>query len=418
MLRRRKPTEEGSLSEQGPTSPWQRFFRLPWDLVLLQIDFIHALLFFIVKAPGKKVACRFCGELANMDLEVKRCVPVSRYGNLGVARIICPCVKAPLEGVSDVPFCKTPRRRGEIFLRLVMVGLLFAVIWGCVGFALYCYPPSRRLVAQVVKPLLGDAGKNGGSKTQALDPAKALELLGRAETFVEKQQWADARITLLKARALDPKNAAIRNQFASVLLQLKQYPDALSELEKSVKLDPDNIQYLQEFSWLTMMARQPELADAYLDQASENLQQSSEFKLLLGVSLLRRGDRDAALEQLQRIARDAQAQPGTLLQAGDLMLSRFNRPDEALLQIQTAIDQQGEKQPEALLLMAQALRRTGDFSNARSWLDKLTKAGYNEPGLQLELIEHRIHHGEGGMRSLSSRIFCSGIPISCLLGCG
>lgn len=86
----------------------------------------------------------------------------------------------------------------------------------------------------------------------------------RAQEYIEKEQWNEAKIELLNLLQLTPNDAQAQFQMAETLVKLNEYGDALWRYSEAVRLAPDNRE------WRLKLA-QLELAAQRFDAARENV---------------------------------------------------------------------------------------------------------------------------------------------------
>ena len=94
---------------------------------------------------------------------------------------------------------------------------------------------------------------------------RVSEYRARADSYLEDEQWAEAKIELLNLIQIDPEDAEAHFHLGEALLELKEYGDALWQYRESVRLDPEQIDWRVELASLEMLARQIDDAREQVD---------------------------------------------------------------------------------------------------------------------------------------------------------
>jgi predicted Zn-dependent protease len=151
----------------------------------------------------------------------------------------------------------------------------------------------------------------------ALDPALACTHLSLAAALVGQGEDEQALTHFARYLAARPEHLVVRAHYAEALWRLARGPAARAEFERFVaeaQVDPD----LADQHLVHCHSRLMEIAEAEDDEYGERLNR--------GIGLFLLGRRRAALAGPEG-TRDAE---GLLFQAaGELMLARLQRPDEA-----------------------------------------------------------------------------------------
>ncbi|MEJ2576127.1 MAG: PEP-CTERM system TPR-repeat protein PrsT [Gammaproteobacteria bacterium] len=208
---------------------------------------------------------------------------------------------------------------------------------------------------------------------KALETAKQLEarmpdspippnLTGLAYLAVGDAKQADAKFR--EALAIDPGFVVAYMNRARTALALRDQATARASYEAALEHQPGHLGALLGLAALAEQAGDREALEGYLNQANEANPQALQPRLLLAENLLRRGEALKALNMLNGLTPEQQAQPGALRLAGmaQLQAGEFNSAVRTLEQLT-------ETRPdyvEGWFQLARAQTAAGDLARARA----------------------------------------------------
>ncbi len=111
---------------------------------------------------------------------------------------------------------------------------------------------------------------------------------------------APAIEALEKARALGGKDAEAGALLAEAYARASRYDDAIAEYTRAVALDPKNADYARNLAWLLLLQdKAPEKARELALKSDELQRGDGDALVAAAVALLRQGDVDGAIKELQ-----------------------------------------------------------------------------------------------------------------------
>ena len=381
------PAEDDAPIYVYPVPKWKRVIHFPRDFILLHIDLIKAVAFLFWNAPQGKPSCAFCGDPANFDQPVKRCLPSTRYANLGIARTLCPCVQPPSEEISDIPFCTRAQRPAFTLSKLLLPGMILLLFWSSVGVGLYNYYPTRLFVARLVKSRAMPKRK---IKKREYNPEKAQKKLAQAKELIEEKRWSEARIATLNARAYDPDNVEIRRTLGELYLALRQIPAALREFEKCFELDPNELKNFLNFSVIAIASRQHELLVPHIDTVPANINANPSFKIMSARVRYLEGNLDQARNVCMEVIAHPDASLNDLLETATLLLFQLSKPHAGVEALETALKIAPDSE-QVLILLARAHRMQNNLGEAEKYLQRAESLGSTNPHMLIERAEQYVN---------------------------
>lgn len=244
-IKQRKPT-----SYTWPKPLWKKVLFFPVDLCYFHIDLLRNAWEFLRWICFTRPKCFYCHTEFNAGLKIKRNHPASRYTNLWIARLLCPCTKPPDPEQCASPFCLQEKRKP---LRVIPIGMATLLAWGGIGYGAAAYSPARQL-ARMILP------EQTSRQLKRLVRPAMPNPLERARTMVSEKNFLEARIAYLNAVREDPSNSVIRAEFSDALLELRLWAQALTQLQATTTLNPTNELAVTKLVSLAMLARHAERA--------------------------------------------------------------------------------------------------------------------------------------------------------------
>ncbi|MBK7710871.1 MAG: VCBS repeat-containing protein [Bacteroidales bacterium] len=173
-----------------------------------------------------------------------------------------------------------------------------------------------------------------------LSPKEKLGYANLGLTYLRMGRYPEAEKRLLKAIEIDPKDPDIRLILATVYQMNDQRDKAISELNKSLEFSPGHVKTLYDLS---------ELYSATADEESQKLRKNVIMQLVekapanivphltLTEILIRNGETDKALEQMEIIHRQFPEFPKEAVEYYNKTVELLRKPDKENAIIQFAI---------------------------------------------------------------------------------
>ncbi|MFT5495064.1 MAG: tetratricopeptide (TPR) repeat protein [Kiritimatiellia bacterium] len=274
-----------------PKPLWKKVLFFPLDLLFFHLDLLRNLWELLRWLCFTKPSCFYCTSTINSGQEIKRNDPASRYTNLWLARLLCPCTQPPDGETCSVPFCAAKKRKR---LHILPIGLVTLLVWTGAALATASYPPARRLARSIMP-------NQTTRQLKRLVRPTMKNPMERARTLVSEKNYMEARIAFMNAVRVDPSNGVLRAEFADTLLELKLWGQALKELQATAILQPTNHVAVSKFVTLSNLARQPERGLPAAVKLAEALPDSAGAQLLLAASQAANKHFSTALEVLRQL---------------------------------------------------------------------------------------------------------------------
>jgi tetratricopeptide (TPR) repeat protein len=294
-----------------PKPLWKKVLFFPLDACYFHVDLLRNAWEFLRWICFTRPKCFYCNTKFNAGLKVKRNLPANRYTNLWLARLLCPCTKAPDHAQCATPFCLQVKRKP---LRVIPMTMATLLLWAGVGFAAASYPPARRLARRILPDQTTQQLK------RLMRPA-THNPLERARTMVTEKNFLEARIAYMNAVRVDPSNSVVRAEFADTLLELRLWAQALNQLQATTLLNPSNELAVTKFVSLAMLTRHAERALPAAENLAAARPELAKAKLLLASSYSATEQLPKALEILHSLKTHPGLTAEEALQAGNLAVN-------------------------------------------------------------------------------------------------
>jgi tetratricopeptide (TPR) repeat protein len=134
------------------------------------------------------------------------------------------------------------------------------------------------------------------------DKPDVMLLLDRARIAYRLQDWQHALVLLGQARDLEPKQAQIHYLFGLTCIRLELVAEAHLAFGKAVALAPESAEYNYAMGAASAYRRDPAEALPYLKKYRQLKPGDVQGRLMLGVTLFKNGEYDAARVELQAAA--------------------------------------------------------------------------------------------------------------------
>lgn len=170
-----------------------------------------------------------------------------------------------------------------------------------------------------------------------LAPKEKLGFANLGLTYLRMSKYPEAKKQLQKAIEIDPEDPDIRLILATVYQMNDERDLAIAELEKTLTFAPDHVKVLYQLSEMHSAgtdAGSRKQHEKYLLQLVEDAPENLVPRLNLTDLLIRNGDSDKALEQLEIISRQFPEFPKEAVEFYDKTLSLLRKQDKenAILQ--------------------------------------------------------------------------------------
>jgi tetratricopeptide (TPR) repeat protein len=217
---------------------------------------------------------------------------------------------------------------------------------------------------EFVPPVVGfEQARRAASTALRLDPKNSLAhlVLGRFHQLYDRD-WAAAERELQQAAILAPGSADALNGQAWLSVTLGRWDDALRQIKAALTRDPLDPNSYENLTWVYLGRGDLADAEAAMRRGLDIRRTYGWGHFILGVVLLERGEREAALLEMQQETIDDGQQAG--LAMAYYALGRKADSDAALsriLNVQTANNAFG---------IANAYAFRGQPDQAFHWLDR------------------------------------------------
>ena len=134
-----------------------------------------------------------------------------------------------------------------------------------------------------------------------LDGGEAEVYADLAKLYLGMSLNREAADLLDEGLALFPSNPGLQDQRAQVHVYLKEYREALALIEKALLTQPDNVDFLVNKAIIHSQLSEPENSFATLRKASDIEPHNPEIKLGRAIVLLKAGQKDKGLSELEII---------------------------------------------------------------------------------------------------------------------
>jgi tetratricopeptide (TPR) repeat protein len=292
--------------------------------------------------------------------------------HVGAGVLACPAERssATLANIATEPLqaiCACPPGRGRLRLRLLVIFIIIAL-----GAGIASAQSSGKTVRH--------------HRVEVEDPSSPPELI-KAESAIEKKDYATAEPLLKKVVAGDPQNFAAWFDLGFVYNALGRTDDAIAAYRKSVSAKPSVFESNLNLGLTLVKTGQPE-AEQFL-RAATRLKPTSNFQqgqarawLSLG-HVVEAKDPEAALEAYTQAAHLDPKDPEPHLSAGPLLEAQ-NRYADAENEYKRALTLDPSS-VDALTGMANIYMRGHRFTEAEEILRKLVALHPNDAGAHMQL---------------------------------
>ena len=395
-----------------------RIVRLPLDLVLLTVDFLHVAVWL-----GKDWMSRLTGIAADpyqpctrgaaeeLDGEgIRRCQPVTKYGNPEILRLLCGRVWN--REIPDKGPCRLCGRQEDLFrislFRFLGAGLLIGLIWVLIAAAVL-WPFRQRLgrLARAWRTPQGvvERGRPPGPAQES--PARARELVERGTRLRDEGNTAEARLAFRSALQHEPRNAAAQLGLARCAEELGNDNEARQAYRQALELQPDLVSARLALAGLAYAAGDLDEADRQARQVLESDPDQAAAHILLSDCALARRELDAAATEA-KLALDLEPDNvKAMLAAGNAALAR-SEPDKAERLYRSVLDR--EDSVVARIGLARITWATGDETGTLMQLEKARQAYPTDARVVKELAEYHAARQDTDRAIAVYREFTEGMP--------
>jgi tetratricopeptide (TPR) repeat protein len=411
---------------------------LPWDILLLTVDFFRVTLWFAKKGLCRLLSlpsplasiCRYrpVASTSTDGRKVWSCRRVAMYGHPVFFRMLCRLARPAAEPKSDlICFCEHPPHFSVSARRWLVLALALGLVWSAAGIGLW---RGTRQLRQRVLPKLGwtsarepdgrpsridiDAGtpaptsQTGGADIampplpfQKPPPAAersggtetyALLMIQKGERLMAEKNYPKAAVQFRQASESDPGNAEAYWGLARCCTEMKADSEAIRMLRRVLELDPSRGEAHLQLARAHRRGGDFKSAVEHARKAAELLPKDAEARSVLSACLRSSGNVAGAAEAAEDAAKLAPSRHDIRIAAGalQLMLGRTAVAEEhfrAALDIKPASS-------EALLGLGRVWRVRGNIDSARRCLEESLRSDPGNVDAAMDMGEVLLQRGD------------------------